>query len=360
MLELPSIRATSQVMLAEIQARAAVEKTAVAVAAAASPAGAAAAPAALAAAEAKEKAEVAAFVSSFLQPALDIARPTVSNLGAEVVGHSGGGALATGAGAVQSLGDAATQVSGGVQAAGQTLAVQPVTQTVQQVGQVANATGPVGQGVSAGQVGQMVTSPAGGVPVGGAPGKASGAPMPGNTMTTPPEGSQHRATEPGRQRRRVRAVPVLSGSQVGPTRTGMGTVAQPLLPRGVAGAVPGAPGAGTPGSGPGGGAGPATGVPGGVGAGGTAPRGSGSVTGAAGHVTGVGPGMAGGRRRYWNRWQGSGLKPVCGNHRWCGREGEVEAGSGAGLLPPAVPRRAAPHGEDRHPLTRRSGETTPP
>jgi hypothetical protein len=307
MLELPQIRATAHATLTAMVAEAETRKTAATIAAAATPGGAAAAALTMATVDAETQAEVAAFVSSYLQPALDIARPTVSNLGMEVIGHTGGGALTIGTVATQAMGEVATQVSGGAQAAGQTMATQQVTQIAQQTGQVANTTSAA---APAAPMGRSTTAPAGGAaPGGGAP---MGTAMQRTAATAPAGGVQTTgggtsAASPATGMNRSTGSPAMAGTG---TRTGTGTVAQPLLPRslsmggtggpGTAGRTGGTTGPGGPGgTGATGGPGtagrtgaPGTGVPGA--ATGGAPAGGATRGGAGGmNGMGMGPGMAG-------------------------------------------------------------------
>lgn len=303
MLQLPEIRATAHATLTAMVAEAETRKTAATVAAAATPGGAAAAAVTMATVEAETQAEVAAFVSSYLQPALDIARPTVSNLGVEVVGHNGGGTLTTGTTGTQAMGDVATQVSGGAQAAGQTLATQQATQVAQQAGQVANTTTAA---TPAAPLGRASTAPAGAAaPPGGTP---MGTAMQRSAATAPAGGVQTAgggtsAASPLTGQNRTVSSPTMAGTG---TRTGTGTVAQPLLPRSLSmggsggtggqGRVGGVGGSGGPGAGGPGTTGrtgvPGAGVPGGaiggVPAGGAARGGAGGM-----HGMGMGPGMAG-------------------------------------------------------------------
>ena len=300
MLQLPEIRATAHATLTAMVAEAETRKTAATVAAAATPGGAAAAAVTMATVEAETQAEVAAFVSSYLQPALDIARPTVSNLGVEVVGHNGGGALTTGTTGTQAMGDVATQVSGGAQAAGQTMATQQATQVAQQAGQVANTTA---QATPPAPLGRTATAPAGGTaPPGGTP---TGTAMHRSAATAPAGGAQTAgggtsAASPLTGQHRSTGSPTTAGTG---TRTGTGTVAQPLLPRSLSmggtggqGRAGGMGGSGGPGAGGPGTTGrtgvPGAGVPGGTM--GVAPGGGAARGGAGGmHGMGMGPGMAG-------------------------------------------------------------------
>ena len=300
MLQLPEIRATAHATLTAMVAEAETRKTAATVAAAATPGGAAAAAVTMATVEAETQAEVAAFVSSYLQPALDIARPTVSNLGVEVVGHNGGGALTTGTTGTQAMGDVATQVSGGAQAAGQTMATQQATQVAQQAGPVANTTA---QATPPAPLGRTATAPAGGTaPPGGTP---TGTAMHRSAATAPAGGAQTAgggtsAASPLTGQHRSTGSPTTAGTG---TRTGTGTVAQPLLPRSLSmggtggqGRAGGMGGSGGPGAGGPGTTGrtgvPGAGVPGGTM--GVAPGGGAARGGAGGmHGMGMGPGMAG-------------------------------------------------------------------
>lgn len=156
MAQLPPIRAAAHARLITMEAEAQARKAAASAVGAADPTTAAVA---RAAAEAETQAEVAAFVSGFLQPALDTARPLVTNLGVDMVGHTGGGALGTGAAGTQAATLVATQVSGGVNATGQTAVVGQYGHSPQGPAQLAASTG---QAAQAAQLGQSVTSPAGG------------------------------------------------------------------------------------------------------------------------------------------------------------------------------------------------------
>lgn len=109
MVRLPEVRAGAQVALAQLQAESQARSAAVVAAGAVNPGAVAAG---LAAAEVQERAEVAAFVSGFLQPALDTVRPTVTNLGTAVAGHAGGMGLMTGATSVDNWNPQVTEVSG--------------------------------------------------------------------------------------------------------------------------------------------------------------------------------------------------------------------------------------------------------
>lgn len=282
MAELAPIRASAHAQLVALEAEADSRKAAIAAAGATNPAAAASAPAALAAAETQTQAEVAAFVSSYLQPALDTARPRVTNLGVEVVGHTGGDTLTTGATPTLPPEEVATQVAGGATAAGQTTAASPLTAASHPAGATGAPTAaPTGSPAPAGQVGQVATAPA------GSPVPAPAAATTGNRAATalvPPTGRPTPTTVAGAAPTgRAAAMPPTTGPAVparpatpaaglggaagrGTTGSSRGTVVQPLLPRSVngTGAVPGT-GQGT-GVGRGPGSGGATGVPGGAGA----------------------------------------------------------------------------------------------
>lgn len=354
MTELPPIRATVHARLLAMEAEAQEREAAARATDVVQPG---ASGAALAAAKLATQAEVASFVTGYLQPALEAARPPVMNLGVEVTGHTGGGTLTTGASGVQAAGQTATQVSGGVSANGQTLATAQYSQSPQQPAQFSAATGPAAQ---ASEVARQATSPAGGAtptgqgtPVGrstqatpqagqfaGAAPAGTRAPAPGNSVTGPGGGvgapgnsgstvgrtqtsptttagslsTPGQGTSAGTQSGSARS----AGQVATRTRTGVGNVQQPLLPRvlspgGAGGAggtgsgtgVPGARGGTGSGSAPGGagtGRGPATAVPGtggmmggGSGAGGSGKAGSGTARGGVGGTGGAGGAGAGGK-----------------------------------------------------------------
>lgn len=131
MAELPPIRTAALTRLLSLEAEAEARTAAVAATAALDPA---AAVAGKAAAEAATRADVTAFVTGFLQPALDTARPPVTNLGTEPVGHHGGGMLGTGTPESTNLSAMPTTVSAGVAADGHTATVMPYTRDVPQAG----------------------------------------------------------------------------------------------------------------------------------------------------------------------------------------------------------------------------------
>ena len=284
--ELVPIRASAHSQLLAMDADAKSRKAPIVSAGATNPAAAASTSVALAAAESQTQAEVAAFVSSFLQPALDTARPRVANLGVEVVGHTGGGALTTGATATQDLGPVATQVAGGAVTPGQAVAASTMPASSQPVG---TAAGPApsnpGTPATVAPAGQTMAGPAGGFLSPAATGQRPGT-MPGVARFTP-------TLTAGA------AVPTVSGNDVPSgtrTVTGQstggrrGTVVQPLLPRSATGATPGT------------GAGGSTGVPGGAAGPGVRGPGSGGGTGntagyrgaTPGGVNGGAPGRGGG------------------------------------------------------------------
>jgi hypothetical protein len=305
MAELVPIRASAHAQLVALEAEADSRKAAIAAAGATNPAAAASAPAALAAAETQTQAEVAAFVSSYLQPALDTARPRVTNLGVEVVGHTGGDTLTTGATATLPPGEVATQVAGGATASGQTTAASPMAAAPQSAGTTgAPSAPPAGSPAPAGQMGQVATAPAGGpVP---APAAATtgdraatalvppaGRPTPTATAGAVPTG-QTAAMSPTTAPARPATPAAGRGGTMGRATTGSprGAVVQPLLPRSVTG-TGAAPGTGP---GPGAGRGPvsggATGVPGATGArpfGGPGGPGGSGGPGSHGGLSGPGP-----------------------------------------------------------------------
>lgn len=279
MAELAPIRAAAHAKLVAMEAEAESRKAAILAAGAANPAAAASTPAALAAAESQTQAEVAAFVSSYLQPALDTARPRVTNLGVEVVGHTGGGALTTGATATRGSGEVATQVAGGVTTAGQTTAALPTTPASQAPPVQAGTAAPTaGTPVPVGQPGRTATAPAGGAtaPAGAVvrPGTALTGQYQPNAVSGPvvPRAAVNGAPPESRTIIGPRAGAAAAPSTAAPGRgsgarssTGArpGRVVQPLLPRSVAGGVPGAAPGATTGASPGVGGRTGGGVPGG-------------------------------------------------------------------------------------------------
>jgi hypothetical protein len=247
MAELAPIRATAHAQLVDMEVDAEARKTAIITAGATNPAAAATTSVALAASEAQTQAEVAAFVSSYLQPALDTARPRVTNLGVEVVGHTGGGALAPGATATRAPGEVVTQVAGGVTTPGQTAAAHSNT-TAAQVSPVSTGTAAPSAGTPApvAQTGGTATAPAGGVtmPAGAVtrptltgpyqPTAASGLSLPhaAGTQTSP----EPRLAPGPRVGTGAEPTTVSPGHSTGQRP---GRVVQPLLPRSVTGGIPG-------------------------------------------------------------------------------------------------------------------------
>lgn len=289
MLQLPPIRAAAHAQLIAMEAEIAAEAAA---------AGAVTGGAGAAAIVAKTQAQVAAFVAGYLQPALDTARPLVSNLSVPVVNHTGGGTLTSAGAATKAAEETITQVAGGA-------ATPAATQAAAQPNAVAPQAGHVGAtpaGVSqAAPVGQAPSRPTGGTY--GAPGgtqAASPASMPaGQGQPLGPVAG--RGTSVG-----------TPGTATPGTTTGLrggtgGSVAQPLLPRGVSATTPRSPGA-MPVAGPGSpsspGAGAAhggAGTRGGAGGmGGAAPangnNGSATQRGGAGGMAGAGAAGAAGQK----------------------------------------------------------------
>jgi hypothetical protein len=301
MLQLPPVRAAAHAQLVALEAEMAAEATA---------AGAATGGTGAAAVAAQSQARVAAFVSGYLQPALDSVRPVVANLTVPVVGHTGGGDGAVGATGTMPVGETMTQVAGGAVTPGAGAAASQPAATVPQVSQVATA--PAGGATAAPVSPTGVTTPVGGTAASPSPGASAGVgAMPAGVRSpgaaaSPPTagagaalGADPRSTA-GATRGAVSGV---SGGTGGGPR-GRSSVVQPLLPRSIsptggprAGA--GGPGAvGGPGSSVGHGArGGAVGV-GGPGAGvprGTSPGSPGAAGVRAGTGTGtVGPAMMGG------------------------------------------------------------------
>ncbi|MEJ6548222.1 hypothetical protein PQI66_01525 [Corynebacterium sp. USCH3] len=219
MLELPPIRVAAHAQLIAMEAEIAAEATA---------AGAATGGAGAAAVAAKSQAQVAAFVSGFLQPALDTARPLVTNLSVPVVNHTGGGALTSGGAATLAANETITQVAGGAAAPG--------------AGQVAGQPAPATP-----QVGQVGTTPAGAAqaaPVSHAPAAPSGGPgyAPGGAPASPVSMPAGRPTPANILQGRSLPDRRTAGPGAGTTPTTRytpGGVAQPLLPRGMNTATPG-------------------------------------------------------------------------------------------------------------------------
>jgi hypothetical protein len=350
MAELAPIRASAHAQLVALEAEADSRKAAIAAAGATNPAAAASAPAALAAAETQTQAEVAAFVSSYLQPALDTARPRVTNLGVEVVGHTGGDTLTTGATATLPPGEVVTQVAGGATAAGQTTAASPLSAAPQPAGTTgAPSAPPAGSPAPAGQMGQVATAPAGGpVP---APAAATtgdraatalvppaGRPAPTATAGAVPTG-QTAAMSPTTAPARPATPAAGVGGTMGRATTGSprGSVVQPLLPRSVTGT------GAAPGTGPGAGAGRgpvsggATGVPGVTGArpfGGPGGPGGSGGPGSHGGLSGPGPvtgtaagGGAGAGTRGGGVPMGGGIGGPAGGRGGAGRTGRKPGAS---------------------------------
>ncbi len=323
--QLPPIRAAAHAQLIALEAKMAAEATA---------AGAATGGTGAAAVAAQSQAEVVTFVSTYLQPALDTARPTVANLSVPVVGHTGGGTGVVGATNTIPMGEVATQVAGGATAPG------PGATAGQAVSQ---ATAPAGTGVPAGAaptLGRM--SPTGGAPTAGV--ASAGVGRTATPTVTAPAGTAGATTSPGTSAApgggaRGGAVSAPPGGTITAPRGGagasMGTgtgsgasapgrVVQPLLPKSfpiTGGPVaPGGPGGAGNTSGGGSGNSGARGITamgpmmGGAGRGagaGTAAAGGASQSGKLGNGTGIGSrsgsGFAG-VREYFTR-QFLGKKP---------------------------------------------------
>ena len=236
MLQLPPVRAAAHAQLVALEAEMAAEATA---------AGAATGGTGAAAVAAQSQARVAAFVSGYLQPALDSVRPIVANLTVPVVGHTGGGDGAVGAAGTMPVGETMTQVAGGAVAPGAGAAASQPAATVPQVSQVTTA--PAGGAIAAPVNSAAVTTPVGGTTPSPSPGSSAG----------------------------VGAIPAgvrSPGGAASPPTTGAGA-ALGADPRGMAGAN-GAGGSGTPGAASGGPRGAGSGAPG---AGSGGPRGRSSV-----------------------------------------------------------------------------------
>lgn len=232
--QLPGVRAGALARVLAINEELQVARTAVVASGVANPAGVAAGMAGL---EARERAEVAGFVSGFLQPALDTVRPVVSNLGDEVVGHSGGGQLVA----------AATSVSGWDAAASSVSPITQVSQAAPSVGQIPGGAGS-GQVTGSGVVEQAVGASAQGTGTGvsatpqltgmrGAPTAVSTGGLGG--LGGP--GVKDWGAGVGTDSAGRRGVDDVNGRAADRlSRRGQGSVAQPLLPR----AASGGPGSG--------------------------------------------------------------------------------------------------------------------
>ncbi len=222
MLQLPPIRAAAHAQLIAMEAELAAEATA---------AGAATGGAGAAAIAAKSQAQVAAFVAGYLQPALDTARPLVTNLSVPVVNHTGGGALNSGGAATMAAQESITQVAGGATAPGVSQAAAQPNTAAPQAGQV--ATTPAGASQAA-QIGQAPVGPAGGTQ--NVPGGMR-ATSPASTTVAQPA-TNGVATGQGVNAPRSTSTSVASPANPRPIGGG---VTQPLLPRGVSITAPGSP-----------------------------------------------------------------------------------------------------------------------
>ena len=308
--QLPPIRAAAHAQLVALEAKMAAEATA---------AGAATGGTGAAAVAAQSQAEVVTFVSTYLQPALDTARPTVANLSAPVVGHTGGGTGVVGATNTMPMGEAVTQVAGGATAPG------PGATTGQAVSQATTPTGgaaaPAGTGTPVGAAptpGRM--SPTGGAPTTGVapagvgravspgttgPAGTTGAPTAPGVTTGPGVGARGgvATTPPGGSITAPRGAPGVSlgpGAGAGGGAGGAGRVVQPLLPKSFP--ITGGPVA--PG-GPGG-----AGNAGGNGSGNTGARGTaamGPMMGGAGRGAGAGTAAADGASQSGKLGNGTGI-----------------------------------------------------
>lgn len=276
MLRLPGIRAEAHAQLVALEVEMAAEATA---------AGAASGGTGAAAVAAQEQARVALWASTYLQPALDTARPMVTNLAIPVVGHTGGGGLEAGGSATMAANETITQVAGGAAAPGASAPAAQPPASMSQVSQVAAT--PAG-GTQAAPVSATPTAPAGG----GMPAAARGGPGASGFTGVQPASIGGTPVVPGRGA----STTVPANGVAGPRGTGAsgtGAVVQPLLPRSVRGGTPAMPmrGGMTPGFGTGVGSGGGTGVGGGTGATGGRPGGGMGMPGAAP----VGSGASGGR-----------------------------------------------------------------
>lgn len=231
MLQLPPIRVAAHAQLVAMEAEIAAEATA---------AGAATGGAGAAAIAAKSQAQVAAFVSGYLQPALDTARPLVTNLTVPVVNHTGTGALHSGGAATMAAQETVTQVAGGAAAPGTGQAAAQPNAAAPQTGQVATA--PAGASQAA-QVGQTPAGPVGAIQngSGGAQAASPASATAGRSTANgiaPGPGAGGRSTPTGT-------------TSPGSPRNIAGGVTQPLLPKGISVTTPRSPSTGhTTGGGP--------------------------------------------------------------------------------------------------------------
>jgi hypothetical protein len=296
MLQLPPIRAAAHAQLIAIEAEIAAEAAA---------AGAATGGTGAAAVAAKSQAQVAAFVAGYLQPALDTARPLVTNLSVPVPNHTGGGSLHAGGADTMAAREAITQVAGGASAPGVTPAAAQPNATAPQTGQVGTTPASAAQ---AAPINQTMPGPTGGVH--GAPG--------GTQAASPASATLGRSGTPS-----ATGGPGVNAGRPGPATAGPrggttgvpGRVPQPLLPRAMAGISPGSPSAGTiAGTGPHAGSG-ASGAQNSAGARGAAP-------GNGGGMAPAGPGQANQGHRAGGV-AGAGAAPL-------GGAGQKGAGNGQG------------------------------
>lgn len=220
MLQLPPIRAAAHTQLVAMELELAAE-------AATGGAGAAAI-------AAKSQAQVAAFVAGYLQPALDTARPLVTNLSVPVTSHTGGGALTSAGAATMGAEETITQVAGGAATPAAAQAATQPNAVAQQASQIGATPAAANQAAS---FGQAPMRPTGGTY--GAPGGAQA-----GSPTSMVAGQNQPLGAAG-----GRGTPTVTPGATAPgTTTGLrggvpGSVAQPLLPRGVSTATPRSPGA---------------------------------------------------------------------------------------------------------------------
>lgn len=225
MLQLPPIRAAAHTQLVAMELELAAEATA---------AGAATGGAGAAAIAAKSQAQVAAFVAGYLQPALDTARPLVTNLSVPVTSHTGGGALTSAGAATMAAEEAITQVAGGAATPAATQAAAQPNAVAQQASQIGAAPAAANQAAPVGQ------SPMG--PTGGAYGAPGGA-QAGSPTSMVAGQNQALGAVGGRGTPTVTPGTAAPGATTGLRGGVPGSVAQPLLPRGVSTATPRSPGA---------------------------------------------------------------------------------------------------------------------
>ena len=134
---------------------------------------------------AAEQAAVAAYVTSTLQPTLEMVRPPVTNLGVPVPGHTGGGSLSVGGSSTAHGPVGIHQLAGGLPATNPTGGGQPFTEQAAQAAQSAGQGNPTANtGAPAGPVAPV--DPAGASP---APVNPAGMPTPQSAPVAPSAGA---------------------------------------------------------------------------------------------------------------------------------------------------------------------------